>query len=395
MGFESTTGLTEYDMLVYLTPLGVEKFYNRGLIDGTRYFSISDAGANYFVFSGLTYDYNLVSGGTYTSGGTAYVPPLGQVINIRGTVDRDRIIHKKALGTNVKSLRNYVWQYPTVEPVEEILTCYKLSEGHKIFGNPIVLGGRNMWHENVGATTGSTLSINLAEGFLYYLPPAAPVQDYVNIVEPTIGLVTTGATDHVPFPGVSVNDGRRSFTEIQYFYYLNKTNQHMFLETFNVQNIVPVTHTLAQTITDENYSGEFVKQSHYLQWDSVKDGKTYLDSVIHVFIPKFVYNRSRVVLFPYEIVRFGVSFEIYQPGSVVTHWRGQNYSNQSTREGQYEFDLVLTSKPELNSSTIYSSTMNVIVKVKDSAYNPNTYNTPLPYVQGSNIGEIGNTTNTD
>lgn len=377
MGFEKTTGMTEYDMLVYLTPLGVEKFYNRGLIDGTKYFSISDSDTNYLAYSGLTYSYDMLSGGTYSP----TQPTLGHMINLRGTVDRNQIIPRKTLSTNLTSMRSAVWRYPTVEVVEEILIAYKESDGDKIFGYPVVLGGRNMWH------TGLTTSQNNAEGFMYYLPPTHSVQDYTDIIEPTIGIVTTGAMDHVPFPGVSVNDGRRSFTEVQYFYYLNKTNEHMFLDTFSVQNILPITHTIINTTVDENYSSEFVKKTYYLEWESIKDGKRYIDSAICVYIPKFVYDRSRVVLFPYEIVRFGVSFEIYQTGSVVTHWRGQNYSDQLAREGQYEFDLVLTSKPELDSTTIYSSTMKVITKVKDSAYNPDTYITPIPIIIG------GNTTN--
>jgi hypothetical protein len=378
MGFEKTTGMTEYDMLVYLTPLGVEKFYNRGLIDGTKYFSISDSGANYLVYSGLTYNYDMLSGGTYSP----TLPTLGHILNLRGTVDRNQIIPRKTLSTNLMSLRSPVWRYPTVEPVEEILTSYKESDGDKYFEKPIVLGGRNMWH------TGMTTSGNTAEGFLYYLPPSHITQDYTDTLEPTLGIVTTGATDHVPFPGVSVNDGRRSFTEIQYFYYLNKTNTHMYLEAFSLQNILPVTHTIINTTVDEYYSSEFVKQTHYLDWESVKDGKRYIDCALSVYIPKFIYNKSRIVLLPYEIVRFGVSFEIYEAGSVVTHWRGQNYSDQSAREGQYEFDLVLTSKPELDSTTIYSSTMKVITKVKDSAYNPNTYIVPTPIPGGGTGGSV-------
>lgn len=378
MGFDKTTGVSEYDMLVYLTPLGVDKLYNRGLVDGVKYFSISDSDVNYLTYSGLTYNYDMLSGGTYTPTG----PSLGYILNLRGTVDRNQIINRKALAVNKMSLRDYVWRYPTVELIEEVLTAYKVIDGDKIFDVPIVLGGRNMWHSNLST------AINQEEGFLYYLPPAQSYPDYININD--IGTVTTGTGDYVPFPGISVNDGRRSFTEIQYFYYLNKTNAHMFLDSFAIQNIIPVTHTIAATITDENYSSEFVKQSYYLQWASVKDGKNYVDSVINVFIPQFIYNKSRILLFPYEIARFGVSFEIYQAGSVVTHWRGQNYSDQSAREGQYEFELVLKTRSELNSATIYSSTMKVIMKVKDSAYNPNTYITPTPTGGGVNGTELSN-----
>lgn len=382
MGFEKTTGMTEYDMVVYLTPLGVEKFYNRGLIDGAKYFSITDSGTNYLAYSGLTYNYDMISGGTYSP----TQPTLGYMVNIRGSVDRNQIIDRKMLSTNLMSLRSPVWRYPTVEPVEEILTTYKESDGDKIFDKPIILGGRNMWH------TGLTENVNISEGFLYYLPPAHATQDYINTIEPTLGLVTTGSTDHVPFPGVSVNDGRRSFTEIQYFYYLNKTNAHMFLDTFSVQNILPVTHTIMNTTVDDNYSSEFVKKSYYIDWESIKDGKRYIDCVLNVFIPKFIYNKSRVVLFPYEVVKFGVSLEIFQAGSVVTHWRGQNYSDQLARENQYEFDLVLTSKQELDSTTIYSAAMKVITKVKDSAYNPNTYVTPTPIPTGGGTGGGGEIT---
>jgi hypothetical protein len=380
MGFDKTTGTTEYDMTVFLTPLGVEKFYSRGMVDGTKFFSVSDADVNYLAFSGLTYNYNMVSGGTYSPN----QPTVGYILNLRGTVDRNQVIEKKALGTNIMSLRSPVWQYPTVESVEQILSAYKLSNSDKYFDKPIVLGSRNMWHKTLSTV------VNKAEGFLYYLPPSHATPNYTGTTEPTMGTVTTGATDYVPFPGVSVNDGRRSYTEIQYFYYLNKTNKHMFFDSFSVSNILPTTHTVIQTLTDENYSSEFVKQSHYLEWESIKDGKRYVDGVIHVFIPKFVYNQSRIVLFPFEVVRFGVSFEIYQAGSVVTHWRGQNYSDQLAREGQYEFDLVLTSKPEIGSTTIYTAAMKVVAKVKDSAYNASTYIPPTPIGGGGSGVEINN-----
>lgn len=368
MGFDRTTGTTEYDMTVFLTPLGVEKFYNRGMVDGTKFFSVSDADTNYLAYSGLTYNYNINSGGTYSPNS----PTLGYILNLRGTVDRNQVISKKALATNIMSLRSPVWQYPTVEIAEEVLSVYKLSNSEKIFDKPIVLGGRNMWHKLLST------AINQTEGFLYYIPPSQATPNYTGTTEPTMGVVATGATAYVPYPGVSVNDGRRSFTEIQYFYYVNKTNKHMFLDAFSLTNLQPTTHTIVQTTVDELYSSEFVRQSYYLEWESVKDGKRYIDGIIHVLIPKFVYTRSRIVLFPFEVVKFGVSFEIFQAGSVVTHWRGQNYSDQLAREGQYVFDLVLTSNPELGSTTTYSATMGVIVKVKDSAYNASTYIQPTP-----------------
>jgi hypothetical protein len=377
MGFDKTTGTTAYDMTVFLTPLGVEKFYTRGLVDGVKLFSISDAGTNYLAYSGLTYNYDITSGGTYSP----HQPTLGYTLNLRGTVDRNLIIEKKALATNSTSLRSAVWQYPTIDPSDEVLTVYRLSKNDKIFDKPLVLGSRNMWHKTLST------AVNKAEGFLYYLPPAHPTPDYIDTVEPTWGVVTTGATDYVPFPGVSVNDGHRSFTEIQYFYYLNKTSKHMFLNSFSVENILPTTHTVTDTVTTENYSSEFVKQTYYLQWTSIKDSLVYTDSAINVFIPKFVYDRSRIVLFPFEIVRFGVSFEIYQAGSVVTHWHGQNYSNQTAKEGQYEFKLVLAATPELGSATIYSTKMDVVVKVKDSAYVASTYVHPTPHPTGG--GGIG------
>lgn len=376
MGFDKTTGTTVYDMQVFLTPLGVDKFYNRGMVDGVKFFSLSDGDVNYLAFSGLTYDYDINTGGKYYSGATETVPQLGFILNLRGAVDRNKIIDKKVLATNTMSIRSPIWQYPTVDPVEEVLSAYKLSNDDKIFGKPIVLGSRNMWH------TSRSVPVNKVEGFLYYLPPAKPVQDYISTTEPTIGTVTTGATNYVPFPGISVNDGRRSFTEIQYFYYLNKTNKTMFLDSFSLTNILPVTHTIAQVVTNENYSSEFVKQSYYLQWESIKDSKTYIDGVINVFIPKFVYDKSRIVLFPFEIVRFGVSFEIYQPGSVVTHWRGQNYSDQLAREGQYEFTLALKTAPSESNPSGYVANMDVVVKVKDSAYNAGTYVRPTPWIIG-------------
>ena len=374
MGFNKTTGTTEYDMTVYLTPLGVDKFYNRGMVDGTKFFSVGDADTNYLAYSGLTYNYDVTSGGTYSPN----LPTLGYILSLRDTVDRSQVIDKRALSTNVMSLRSPVWQHPTVEINEDVLGVYKMSDNQKIFGKPIVLGGRNMWHKGQEHLQNLSVATNNAEGFLYYIPPTTATPNYTGTTEPTMGLVSTGAAAYVPFPGISVNDGRRSFTEIQYFNYVNKTNAHLFLDAFNMTNLHPTTHTVVQTVVNEGYSSEFVRQSYYLEWESIKDGKRYVDSVIHVYIPQFIYNRSRVVLFPFEVVRFGVSFEIYQAGSVVTHWRGQNYSDQLAREGQYLFDLVLTGKPELNSTTIYSATMQVVVQVKDSAYNASTYITPVP-----------------
>jgi len=367
MGFNKTTSGTEYDMDVFLTPLGVEKLYNRGLVDGIKHFSIGDASTNYLVYEDLVYDYDVTSGGTYTP----TQPTLGYILNLRGSIDRDKVIIKKALETNVKSLSSPIWRSPTPDVVGEFLTGYKLYDGNKIFDVPIVLGGRNMWHDDLSD------SINDGEGFLTYLPPDVEYTDYIDIN--TIGVITTGSTDDVPYPGVSVNDGRRSYTEIQYFHYLNKTNKHIFFDTFNVENILPVSHIVSSTEVDENYSSEFVKQSSYLEWVSIKDGKKYIDSVINVFIPKSFYYNNKMILQPYEIIRFGVSFEIHQVGSVVTHWHGQNSSDQSAKEGQYEFDLTLKTKEEVGSSVIYSSTIHVITKVKDSNYNPLTYQTPLFY----------------
>lgn len=373
MGFDQSVG-SSYDMQVFLTPLGVDKFLNRGLLADTKYFSIGDAEVNYLTYDGLEYTYDMISGGTYSP----TQPTVGYILNLRGTVDRNVVIDQKALPTNRKSVRSAVWRYPTITPVEQVLTAFKLSDTHKVFDKPIVLGSRNMWH------TGRTTAVNQAEGFLYYYPPAQETDDYIRTTEPTIGTVTTGATDHVPFPGISVNDGRRSYTEIQYWYFLNKTNAPMILGDFSLSNITPVSHTLHSTTVDEDYSSEFVKITYYLKWDSVKDGKTYIDTALNVFVPQFVYKKTRTVLFPFEVLRFGVSFEVVQVGSVITHWRGQNYSDQLAREGQYRFTLTLTATPSANSTNTvakasgFSANMDVVIKVKDSAYNASTYITPTP-----------------
>lgn len=370
MGFEKTTNKTGYDMVVSLTPLGVEKLQEGGLLESVRFFSVSDANMNYKRYEGLDYQYDINTGGVYSPTN----PDIGISLNVRGSVDRNMITPNKALMTSRKSLSNYIWQYPTVNPVEEMLMTFKLSNGDKEFNKPIILGGRNMWHNYLSEAD------NLSEGFLYYLPPTTLKRDYISTTEPTLGDVPTGTTINTPFPGISVNDGRRSFTEIQYFNYLNKTNTRLFITSFVVQNIVPTTHTVLKIETDEEYSVEFVKQSYYLDWEAVKDGKRYIDGIIHVYIPREIYDKRKKVLYPYETIQFGVSFEIYQAGSVVAHWRGQNYSDQLAREGQYEFDLVMTATPELNSTTIYNSVMKVITKVKDSAYNPDTYVSPIPVI---------------
>ena len=366
--------MSNYDMLVYLTPLGVDKFYNRGLLEGVKYFSLSDNDANYLTYDDLTYSYDMTTGGTYSPD----TVELGFIANLRGTVDRNQIIDRKVLNTNIMSLSSPIWRYPIINPTEEFLAVYKESNDENYSDKPIVLGGRNMWHADL--TTG----VNNNEGFLFYIPPTVQRRDYINIEEPTIGDVTTGALDHVPFPGVSVNDGRRSFTEIQYFEYINRSSQPMKITSFSVENILPISHSIMNTVTDENYSSEFIKQSYYLDWVCIKDGKSYIDAVINVFIPRALYDRSDVILLPYEVAKFGVSFEIYEAGSIITHWHGQSYGDQSVQESEYNFDLRLNSELEHDATMSYKATMNVVVKVKSSVYNPNTYTSPMP-IDGTEI----------
>ena len=53
MGFNKIVGTTGYDMVVYLTPLGIDKFYKRGLMNEIKYFSISDHDVNYTCYNNL------------------------------------------------------------------------------------------------------------------------------------------------------------------------------------------------------------------------------------------------------------------------------------------------------------------------------------------------------
>lgn len=386
MGFDIRTGATEYDMTVFLTPKGVETFYNRGLVDGIKYFSISDHDVNYLVYSGYTYHYYRETGGDYTKGASPLPvthfndETLGYILNLRGSVDRDIIIDDRTLPTNVTSLTGAVVRYPDPEiPSDTMLSVYKLSNNDKVFDKSIVLGGRNMWHSNLST------QINTAEGFMYHIPPSIPTIGYTGTTEPTEGFVATGLTAHVPFPGVSVTNGERSYTEIQYFYFLNKTNTHMFVDSFVLRDIHPVSHQAVQVVIYENYSSEFVRLKYVLRWFAIKDGKEYIDSAINLYVPKFIYNKNREVLFPYEIVRFGVSFEIISPGSTIAHYRGQTFADQDVYESQYDFLVELRTKAELNSSTIYSAAMNVVVPVKDSGYDPNTYHPPVSSQQEKEV----------
>ena len=386
MGFDKTTGTTEYDMAVFLTPLGVEKFYNRGLVDGTKYFSIGDHDVNYLCYTGLTFVYDTYSGGIYFSGDTIpanqVTPEVGMILNLRGTVDRGNIIDNRTLPTNRTSIPSPVWKYSDPEiPADQVLTVYKLSNTDKIFDKPIVLGSRNMWHSDL------SVAVNNAEGFMYYIHPSKAYQSYTGSTEPTLGIVTTSG--YTPFPGVSVTNGHRSSTEIEYFYFLNKTNNPMIIDSFVVTNILPVTHTPVQAIINEDYSSEFVHIQYRLQWTAIKDGNTYIDSAINLYVPKFVYDKSRIVMFPYEIIRFGVSFEIINPGSTIAHWRGQNYSDQELYEGEYSFSVGLTTKKETSSAVVYNSSINIIVQVKDSGYNPSTYVVPTPTGGGTGVGVSG------
>jgi hypothetical protein len=384
MGFDKSTGTTEYDMTVFLTPLGVEKFYNRGLVDGTKYFSIGDHDVNYICYTGLTYVYDTYTGGIYFSGDTLpanqVTPEVGLILNLRGTVDRDTIIDDRTLPTNRTSISNPVWMYSDPEiPSESILSVYKLSNTDKIFDKPIVLGSRNMWHSDLFAT------INNAEGFMYYIRPSTAYQSYTGSTEPTLGMVSPSPLIYTPFPGVSITNGYRSSSEIEYFYFLNKTNNPVIIDSFAVTNILPVTHTPVQAIIDENYSSDFVHIQYRLQWTAIKDGNTYIDSAINLYVPQFVYNKSRIVMFPYEVIRFGVSFEIVNPGSTIAHWHGQNYTDQEIYEGAYTFSVGLTAKKELDSSVIYTSSIDVVAQVKDSGYNPGTYITPVPTPSGGGV----------
>lgn len=380
MGFNKTSGTTEYDMAVFLTPLGVEKFYSRGLVDGVKYFSVGDHDVNYLTYSGLTYSYDINTGGVYTdSYGSGATPSLGYILNLRGVVDRGDIIETRTLPTNRNSIPSPVWRYPDLEVVtENILTAYKLSNTNKIFDKPIILGGRNMWH--------STLSeaINLSEGFLYYINPSVLSQNYIDVIEPTIGVVPT--TGYTAFPGVSVTDGRRSWTEIQYFYFLNKTNNHMYVDGYTLKNVLPTSHDFLSVVDiNENYSSEFVHAKYYLKWLALKNDNVYADCAINLYVPKFIYDKSRVVIFPYEIIRFGVSFEVVEPGSSVTHWHGQSYTQPDVYASEYSFDFELRTKAEINSTTTFSALMSMIAKVQNSGYNPTTYKKPTPISGGGGV----------
>jgi hypothetical protein len=157
----------------------------------------------------------------------------------------------------------------------------------------------------------------------------------------------------------------------------------MIIDSFAVTNILPVTHTPVQAIINEDYSSEFVHVQYQLQWTAIKDNNIYIDSAINLYVPKFVYDKSRIVMFPYEIIRFGVSFEIINPGSTIAHWRGQNYSNQWLYEGAYTFSVGLITKKETSSAVVYNTSIDVVAQVKDSGYNPATYITPTPIDNGN------------
>jgi hypothetical protein len=409
MGYSKITGGTDYEMTLFLTPLGVEKFY-AGNTDSVQNFTISDAEVNYLAFNDTkgvpaVYVYDRDTGGEYEeSNGDPYVPKVGYVLNLRGSVDRDLIIADRALPINNSSLYNYIVKNETGDTLlEQMFTAYKLSTvnyydkydkqaigSDKYFDKPIVLGGRNMWRTYIPYITGSTADANNYEGFLCYQPPKVAYQDYISDIEPTIGTVSTGATDYVPFPGVSVTDNRRSWTEIQYCYFLNKTKDILYVNSFILKNIFPVTHTVYETIIDKEYSREFVKVTYVLQWDAKNNGVQIQDSAINIFIPQAIYNREKIGFYPYEVVIFGVSFEIISAGSVVEHWHGQTFGNPSVKEGQYSFTIVLAGQSSSNVAltdlplTIigngqndpklkYGAEMDIIVKVKDSGYKPNTY----------------------
>lgn len=419
MGFSKITGGTDYEMTLYLTPLGVDRFYSGGLMDGTQNFSISDAEVNYLTFFDTNgepaiYSYDEDTGGTYKEGdGTSYIPQVGYILNLRGSVDRDTIIDDRSLPINNSSLYNSVIKNEIGDILsEQFLFAYKLSTvnyynkydkyatGSDIyFDRPIVLGGRNMWRSYIPDTnSGDTATNNIYEGFLCYEPPSVAYQDYISDLEPTIGTVTTGATDYIPFPGVSVTDSRRSWTEIQYCYFLNKTNASIYMSSFILKDLLPITHTVLETLIDKNYSRDYVKITYVLQWDAKNDGKKIMDSAINIFIPQTIYNREKTKIFPYEVIRFGVSFEIISAGSSIDHWHGQTFANANKKEGQYSFTIVLAGQAssdipmghlplivigngELGPPVKYSAEMDVVVKVKDSGYKPDIYKSAMEVIR--------------
>lgn len=364
MGYSSTS---EYTMQVYLTKKGIESLYNGGLKDKIKYFAIETDDAKYDDFEDLEYVYDgsklgvyQTSASTITTIGDQLVPQLSGRVISNSEVSGDRIMK-----TNRNTVGNTVLYDPETQSTSTFsLTSYKVNGGGKYFNlrnrgdnkTPVVLGIRNM----------AALSYESLDVLRY---------GYTSKLEPIYNEIP--AYDTPSFIGVSVTNKEYSKTEYKKIYIYNKSNKPLYIDSFAIKTIKPNSHFIGYTNDEVSVNSNTTKKTRFygVNWYAL-DGNEYTDGELIIRTDKGIFDGTKTLLYPFEILEVEVKYAVVNAGSNKQHYRGQTISSPDNKEGVLEFVLEMVtfkSKEKLAADKLTTSA-SVIVPVKDSGFDADSFN---------------------
>ena len=359
--------IPEFSMQVYLTDQGLDALYNGGLKDKIKYFTLESDAGQYGKFDKLEYVYDGTKiGGYQTSASTMQTITSQKVPQMAGrVVSNSGVTSDRIMRTNVRNLTDVIPYYPDQQTSNAFeLLSYKYNTGKKYFNIrntgspkfPIVLGTRNITN-------------------LTHESESAGRYGYTSKSEPTLNWISTSSTP--PFVGVSVTEQQFSKTEYQKFYIFNKSNQPLYIDSFGIKTIKPQTHFVTYLQDEATVIGNESKQTkvYGIAWDAL-DGEEYTDGELRVRTDKGIFNGSKGLLYPFEVLEIEVQYNVVNAGSNKEHYRGQTVSSPDMLESTIEFVLEMVTfktKDKLAADKLATSA-SVIVPVKDSGFDASSFN---------------------
>lgn len=360
--------------MVYLTNEGVRRLYDQGLKDKITYFSINDDDINYQIYSGLTYNKDALAGDVYYSGTTLVTVPTPRMATLRGLIDKGTFGKKELLEIQLDQLMNTSLYEPAIQTTSNVILPYKNSNGLKYFNSDLVLGENNAWIKNLIPATGNT-----AAGMLKFETPPIKPRGYVSNDEPSfIQIPQSGDT---PFPGVSVTYKPRSKTDIEYIHLINHNPNPIYFKDIVVSKISSTIHNVQKTYYNTGRTDGLVEIIFIIYW--TYDQKNFYEGKLKVLINEALFTGEKDIIYPYEVVTLGISYEVLFPGSSVKHYHGQTLSDPTIKEGVLEFTLNMNAyniRNHRNNDAEYlvtSNDINVIVQLKKTIYVETEFEEPV------------------